>query len=276
MGATVPENVRAWWDRRRWSKGSPVPYPVGTFRADWERYPVLIRQYHPDLNGGITLTQVPPAADVYLQWQCDAGHVFVATPLEQRNRPDGTRRRSSWCPQCREGAGGRATGGGGRRGRRRNLPAPDHGDTAGEAFVSARAPKPASAAEARLRQLLAERLAVDVGWNAVRVRRAFFDRFEVWPDIPISELRIAIEYDTTGRDGLEHIGKREDIDRRKDRLLRAVGWEVVRVRCGRLQPLGPYDVVAAGVSNALVDRLVEQFALIRGDLIVRSYLRGAE
>ena len=57
-----------------------MPYAVGQFRVDWERYPVLVRQFHPDLNHGITLTQVPPAADVYLLWQCDVGHQFVATP----------------------------------------------------------------------------------------------------------------------------------------------------------------------------------------------------
>lgn len=96
----VPESVEVWWSRRRWSKSTQTPYSVGQFRADWERYPVLIRQYHPDLNHGITLTQIPPAADVYLVWECDAGHRFVATPMEQRQRPTGSRRRSTWCPEC--------------------------------------------------------------------------------------------------------------------------------------------------------------------------------
>ncbi|MCU1406835.1 MAG: hypothetical protein JWQ43_3138, partial [Glaciihabitans sp.] len=97
----MPESVESWWARRQWTKGCDVPYPVGTFRADWERYPVLIRQYHPEFNHNITLTQVPPAADVYLVWQCDVGHHFVATPEEQRNRPGGgARRRSVWCPEC--------------------------------------------------------------------------------------------------------------------------------------------------------------------------------
>nr|WP_315850417.1 methylated-DNA--[protein]-cysteine S-methyltransferase [Clavibacter phaseoli] len=83
----MPEPVDAWWARRRWSRGLDVPYPVGTYREAWASFPVLIRQYHPDLNRGITLTQVPPAADVLLTWQCDVGHVFVATPEEQRRRP---------------------------------------------------------------------------------------------------------------------------------------------------------------------------------------------
>ncbi|WP_216832768.1 zinc-ribbon domain-containing protein, partial [Clavibacter michiganensis] len=100
----MPEPVDAWWARRRWSRGLDVPYPVGAYREAWASFPVLIRQYHPDLNRGITLTQVPPAADVLLTWQCDVGHVFVATPEEQRRRPGRERRRSSWCPDCAEAA----------------------------------------------------------------------------------------------------------------------------------------------------------------------------
>ncbi|MCU1414751.1 MAG: hypothetical protein JWN80_2091 [Microbacteriaceae bacterium] len=270
----MPESVEAWWGRRRWSKGAEVPYAVGTFRADWERYPVLVRQYHPDLNAGVTLTQVPPAADVYLQWQCDAGHIFVATPSEQRDRPGGgQRRRSTWCPECSVLATGRSSRASGSRTRRAN--GRRRGDVpserAGESFWSANAPRPSSASEARLRQLLGDRLAVDLTVNAVRVRSAFFDRFEVWPDFVIDELRVAIEYDTIGKIGVEHVGRREDSDRRKDRLLRAVGWEVVRIRCGKLQPIGPYDLVASGVTIALVDRVLERLGDIRGELIVRSY-----
>jgi len=145
----------------------------------------------------------------------------------------------------------------------------------GEAFWSSLAPKPASAAEADLRQRLAEALAVEIDApgapNAVRVARPFFEHVEVWPDIVIAELKVAIEYDTIGRDGLEHVGRREDTDRRKDRLLRAVGWEVVRIRCGKLQPLGPHDLMAAGVSGVLIGRLLDELGAIRGDLIVSAY-----
>jgi hypothetical protein len=356
----VPENVEQWWARRQWSKGSSVPYAVGRYRTDWERYPVLVRQYHPDLNGGIVLTQVPPAADVYLLWECDAGHRFIATPAEQRARPGGTRRRSAWCPhcaaaavprrvrpapdpaagphlcghsrdprllehdplddrcrlcrrldrsrmsreelvalaapgsrvavaaenssaathswQCREGhpafrtsierilAGRRcpvcrhAQEGAGSRG-------------VGEAYRSRFAPTPASAAEPELKRLLAERLDVDLDANAVRVARPFHSHLEVWPDILIPELQVAIEYDTTGRHGLEHVGPRETSDRAKDRLLRTAGWEVVRVRCGALQPLGPYDIAASGVTARLADRIVDRLAEIRGELFVAAYRR---
>lgn len=410
----MPESIDAWWSRRQRSKGSDVPYAVGTYRDDWARYPVLVRQYHPDLNRMITLTQVPPGADVYLTWQCESGHVFIATPAEQRSRPGGgQRRRSVWCPTCSDlaaprrppkpfpgpavpldgpaaaapparyplsgvdpgplpraqhsgrrvadtgggatGAGGAAAGAGGARMARRDgrasgatayraaarseraadpLPpagpgvgaaarraragivrlaaAPfvvpplpespaesvglahppppampgaevrsedvrtDPRHRAGDAFHSTRAPRTASAAEAELRSRLAERFDLDLSperANAVAVTRPFFGRTEVWPDIVIPELRVAIEYDTVGRFGLEHVGPREDTDRRKDRMLRAVDWEVVRVRCGKLQPLGPHDIVASGVTARLVDSLIDTLRTIRGDLFVNAYLR---
>jgi len=355
----VTESVEQWWARRQWSKRAAVPYPIGRYRTDWERYPVLVRQYHPDLNHGITLTQIPPAADVYLVWECDSGHKFVATPEEQRSRPGGTRRRSVWCPQCAELAAPRGV----------KMPEPDAGlhicghardlrriendphddrcylcrrldretltreqlvsmaapgsrvavsaanSTAGkfswqcqeghpayqatierilggrrcpicrharggadrvavgEAFVSRWAPVPASAAEPELKRRLAARLDVSLDANAVRVAKPFHAHLEVWPDILIPELKVAIEYDTTGRHGLEHVGPREESDRRKDRLLRAVGWEVVRVRCGKLQPIGPFDVSAGGVTDAVVDRILGRLGEIRGELFVAAYRR---
>jgi very-short-patch-repair endonuclease len=360
----VPERVERWWARRQWSKNADVPYEIGRFRTDWERYPVLVRQYHPDLNHGITLTQVPPLAEVYLVWECDAGHRFVATPEEQRQRPGGSRRRSTWCPECAARAvrrraptaatappgdpyacghprdpdrieadpgddrcylcrrldGAPVTRGellaivaprmrqqlatetgasrryswicpaghgsyhstveqmlGGRR-CRTCLHASAAADRfgVGEAFRSPFAPKTASAAEADLRQRLHVRLDCAPGLNAVRVARPFFTHLEVWPDIVIAELRVAVEYDTTGRDGLEHVGRREATDRRKDRLLRAAGWEVIRIRCGRLQPIGPHDILASGVSATLIDRLVDRLRDVRGDLIVNAYLVEAQ
>src|ERR1700712_5534361 len=103
----MPEPVDAWWERRRASTGRPVPYPVGAYRDDWARYPVLQKQYHPDLNRGIALSQVPLAADVWLLWECDSGHRFIATPEEQRMRPGRERRRSTRCPTCSDLARGR-------------------------------------------------------------------------------------------------------------------------------------------------------------------------
>lgn len=272
----MAESIDAWWQRRQWTKESPVPYTVGTYRADWERYPVLINQYHPELNHGITLTQIPPAAEVFLVWQCDVGHTFVATPEEQRGRPGGQRRRSVWCPVCAELANPPRI----RVEPRTSYPSPappkKRKDAVasrlpGDAFWSAVAPKPASAAEAELRQRLGQRFDFDLTLNAVAVSRPFFERLEVWPDIIIPELRVAIEYDTVGRHGLEHVGPREESDRRKDRALRAVKWEVIRIRCGKLRPLGPYDIHASQVNSRMVAKIRDALAEIRGDLFVAAY-----
>jgi very-short-patch-repair endonuclease len=288
----------------------PVPYAVGEFRAEWASWPVLIRQYHPEWNAGVVLTQVPPAADVLLTWECDVGHVFVATPTEQRSRPGRERRRSVWCPECAvlaqpqrwpvlpEGwpvgvpvpqravrssgrqtlptARGRAGTG---RGRGNRAPAPrticpkTPQLPSGESFVSRCAPVPASAVEAELRAALRERLDVTFDHTAIRLDRPFHEHVEVWPDIVLPELRVAIEYDSTGRHGLEHVGSREDSDRRKDRATRAVGWEVVRIRTGRLPTLGPWDLQESGVSGRTVDRLVDVLREIRGPLFVDAYAR---
>lgn len=280
VGATVhdmAERVQDWWMRRRFSKGVDVPYAVGTYREAWAGYPALIRQYHPELNAGITLTQIPPAADVLLLWQCEAGHLFAATPTEQRSRPGPQRRRSAWCPECAQGA---------RPQRVRPVseqPAPARRRTArvcdktpdlpvGEPFRSDCAPKPASAVEERLRADLFERLGVTRGMNAVRTGQVFFTHREVWPDILLPELRIAVEFDSPGRHGLEHVGQREAADRRKDRILRASGWEVVRVRTGGLEKLGPFDVQAKGYTRRVLAQVVDALRDIRGPLLVDAYL----
>ena len=293
----MAERVQAWWARRQWSKGTAEPYAVGTYRAAWASYPALIRQYHPELNAGITLTQIPPAADVLLQWECESGHRFVATPSEQRARPGRERRRSAWCPECAEVANPQrilalpmretVPAPGARlapaepavlRTPRARRPAPALCDKTpslpvGEPFVSACAPKPASAVEDRIRADLFGRLALTPGLNAVRIGRPFFQHLEVWPDIVLTELRVAIEYDSTGRHGLEHVGKREEADRRKDRALRAAGWEVIRLRTGKLPPLGPHDLTLGGWNRSALDRLMDALREIRGPLLVDAYER---
>lgn len=298
---TVTEPVRWWWERRQFSRGTDVPYAVGTYRSTWAAYPELVRQYHPDLNGGIVLSQIPPAADVLLCWECSAGHRFAATPTEQRERPGRVRRRSAWCPECSALAAPRpvrvveridagAALAAVQRAkavrmpvapaptpvRKRSAPGlcektPDL--PAGEPFVSACAPPPASAAEARLRADLSAAILFSEGMTAVRVARPFFRHREVWPDILLPELRVAVEYDTPGRHGLEHVGTREASDRRKDALLRAAGWEVVRVRTGGLEPLGPHDVVLRTAGTRTVGAIVDALREIRGALLVDAYLR---
>ncbi|MDR6691977.1 hypothetical protein J2X55_002907 [Microbacterium sp. 1154] len=163
------------------------------------------------------------------------------------------------------------------RPRRKRTPPPLCGKTpdvpVGTAFVSACAPKPASAVEDRIRADLHQRLALDRGMNAIRTAKPFFQHLEVWPDFVLPELRIAVEYDSIGRHGLEHVGKREGVDRRKDRALRSTNWEVVRLRTGNLEPLGPHDLQFTTWNAATLDRLVEAFRAIRGSLLVDSYLR---
>lgn len=255
-----------------------MPYAIGTYRSQWAAYPELIRQYHPELNHGIALSQVPLAADVLLCWECRVGHRFAATPSEQRERPGRVRRQSAWCPECSTLARPQPVVLGEARAipRRARPPVtlctktPDL--PSGEPFSSACAPAPASAAEARLRAALGSRIAFTSGVNAIKVARPFFRHTEVWPDILLPELRVAIEYDTVGRHGLEHVGKREQADRRKDRALRTAGWEVIRIRTGRLEPLGPYDLQMPSVSTRGVDRIIDVLRDIRGPLIVDAFL----
>lgn len=276
----MAERIQDWWARRQFSRASNVPYAVGMYREAWAHFPALVRQYHPELNAGITLTQIPPAADVLLLWQCEQfGHLFVATPTEQRERPGRERRRSSWCPECLALAKPRPVQAGvvvPTTAKPKRAAPPVCGKTpalpVGEPFTSVCAPKPASAVEAQLRADLFARLGVTQSLTAVRVARPFFRHLEVWPDILLPELRVAIEYDSTGRHGLEHVGKREQADLRKDRALRAAGWEVVRIRTGKLQPIGPYDLQMSSVSNRGLLRVLDTLRDIRGSFIVDAYL----
>ncbi|MER7446651.1 zinc-ribbon domain-containing protein [Microbacterium sp. NPDC097977] len=274
----MPDSVPTWWARRQFSRGLDVPYEKGTYRAGWAAYPELIRQYHPELNHGIALSQVPLAADVLLCWECRAGHRFAATPTEQRERPGRVRRQSAWCPECSSLARPQPVILGEARAipRRARTPSTLCGKTpdlpTGEAFASVCAPTPASASEEKLRAALHARLTFAADVNAVKVSRPFFRHTEVWPDILLPELRVAIEYDTVGRHGLEHVGRRQEADERKDRALRAAGWEVIRIRTGALEPIGPHDLPMSGIGRRGVDRIVDELREIRGSLLVDAYL----
>ncbi len=91
-----------------------------------------------------------------------------------------------------------------------------------------------SQTEQRLKMLLGERIRLHHGVNAVRIARTFYGRQEVWPDILVPQLRIAVEYDDPGRSRRAHMGLKEASDLEKDDALREVGWEVVRIRAGGL------------------------------------------
>ena len=144
----------------------------------------------------------------------------------------------------------------------------------GEPFASACAPQAGVGGRSpAARRTCSRASGVTAGLNAVRVGRPFFDHLEVWPDILLPELRIAVEYDSTGRFGLEHVGKREEADRRKDRALRAARWEVVRIRTGKLEKLGPYDLQLSSVDRRGIERLLDVFRDIRGPLLVDAYLQ---
>ena len=264
---------------------------MGRFRDAWAPYVPLVGQYRPERNAELLLSQIPPAADVYLVWVCTIGHDFVATPAEQRARPGARRARGDWCPVCATPSA--APAGASRYPRppttepaaiRRRPPAdpvrqrplPDATPPRpGTAFVSARASSATSAAQERLRALIAERLDCDLSATAITTAQPFHGSYEVWPDVIIPELAVAIEYDTVGRAGDEHIGRRERSDRRKDALLRAAGWEVVRLRQKPLRPLGAHDLVVAGVSAQAVEALIDRLAELRGALIVDAYRRHA-
>ncbi|AZS37499.1 hypothetical protein CVS47_02136 [Microbacterium lemovicicum] len=142
----------------------------------------------------------------------------------------------------------------------------------GEPFVSVCAPIPASAVEGRLRGDVFGALGVTPGLNAVRTGQPFFRHLEVWPDILLPELRVAIEYDSTGRFGLEHVGTRTETDRKKDRMLRRAGWEVIRLRTGKLEKLGPYDLQLASWNRASMGKLLDVLREVRGPLFVDAYL----
>lgn len=295
----MPRNVFEWWARRQWATGLETPYPVGRFRDAWSPYVRLVEQYRPERNAELLLSQIPPAAEVYLVWVCTIGHEFVATPGEQRARPGARRARGDWCPVCatpstappapskfpRPAAHTSSLTSAASSPKRSARPRPDPVRVTrpsepapahrGRAFVSAAASAATSAAQERLRALLAERLDVDLTANAITIGQPFHGRSEVWPDVVIAEFAVAIEYDTVGRAGDEHVGRRERSDRRKDALLRAAGWEVIRLRQKPLRPLGPHDLVVAGVSGDAVERLVDRIAELRGELFVAAYRRDS-
>jgi very-short-patch-repair endonuclease len=184
------------------------------------------------------------------EWICERGHSrYTATVREVLTGPG--------CPKCLA-----------------NATAPAAGFEGGVPFMKPGLRLGTSATEQRLRVLLGERIRLPHRVNAVRISRTFYGKPEVWPDIIIPALRVAIEYDDPGRDGTAHVGLKEVSDREKDAALNEVGWEVIRVRAGGLTELGRYSIVCRSVTTAVVDRIVELLLEIRGRDAVSRILIG--
>jgi hypothetical protein len=177
-------------------------------------------------------------------WRCRRGHDRFRAPVIDVLTGPG-------CPKCRANAASPGAA------REAGMPFMKHGLKVGTSMT-----------EQRLRTLLGERVRLHHRANAVRTARMFYGRQEVWPDILVAELRIAIEYDDPGRSGRAHRGLKEGSDQEKDDALREVGWEVIRIRGGGLGALGPYSIECRSVTAEVADEVVRLMRVIRGDAAV--------
>ena len=133
-----------------------------------------------------------------------------------------------------------------------------------------------SLTEQRLRALLEERIRVPRGVNTVRVNRMFYGKQEVWPDILVPALRIAIEYDDPGRSRRAHLRPEGGLRSREGR----------RPRRGRLggHPRARRQAWSRSARTAssarrctadVADRIVARMAELRGDDAVDALRVGA-
>lgn len=137
----------------------------------------------------------------------------------------------------------------------------------GKAFLSRLRP-PGSQTENRFREMLAERLRVanPAKINAISIHGDFFGRGEVYPDIIIPALRVAIEVDSPGRHRDLHVGPRAEADRIKDRKLGEVGWRVIRVRLAGLPPVDSAEcILGKSASRAVVEEVIRLIDQHSGD-----------
>ncbi|HVL60854.1 MAG TPA: hypothetical protein VM430_05535 [Microbacterium sp.] len=178
------------------------------------------------------------------EWRCSRGHDrYHATVREVLT--------GTACAKCRTNAAG---------------PAAAH--EAGVPFMNPALRTRTSQTEQRLKGLLGERIRLNHRVNAIHIARTFFGRNEVWPDVIVPQLRIAIEYDDPGRSRRAHLGLKEASDLDKDDALREVGWQVIRIRAAGLEPLGTHSVVCRQLTPAVVDEVLAVMRRIRGDAAV--------
>lgn len=198
----------------------------------------LLRRVAPPQRAALaTETRIGATYD----WRCTRGHDrYSATVREVLTGPS--------CTKCSANAAG-----------------PSARRDAGIAYMKPGLRTATSQTEQRLKVLLGERITLNHRVNTVRIARMFFGKQEVWPDILVPQVRIAIEYDDPGRTRRAHRGLKEASDIEKDEALREVGWEVIRVRAGGLESLGPYSVVCTSLTIDAVDKVVQLMRRVRGD-----------
>lgn len=201
----------------------------------------LLRKVAPPQRAALA---VETRIGVEYQWQCPRGHDRYPATVNDVLTGTG-------CAKCRA-----------------NAAAPAALREAGLAFMKPGLRTRTSMTEQRLRTMLGERIRLHHRVNAVHIARTFFGRSEVWPDVLVPQLRIAVEYDDPGRSRRAHLGMKEASDLEKDEALAEVGWEVIRIRAGGLASLGPNSVVCRALSPAVVDAVVARMRALRGDAAV--------
>ena len=180
------------------------------------------------------------------EWVCTRGHDrYTATVREVLT--------GTACAKCRASA-----------------TAPAAVAEAGVPFMNPALRTRTSQTEQRLKAMLGERIRLNHRVNAIHIARTFYGRREVWPDVIVPALRVAVEYDDPGRSRRAHMGLKEASDLEKDDALREVGWEVIRIRAGGLEPVGPHSIVCRQLTTDVVDEVVGTMRRIRGDAAVEA------